>query len=480
MGRTPGVKNSDQPEGRQNLRTLDGIHQINMQRYREYVVEVEETKTRLHEVTEQLGQVNDPTRNLELRKLRVELEDKLSDLNNDVTMRDYPLLTSEIMDKYYKLSNTNVEQRYVEPKDSRSILNFFRRNKPPPEEQPVNSDNPGAGTLYNAYLALIDPENSGYATSMSKPSRVYLPPSVRTGTEYASGTGGAAKAQNKNANSRKSTVQHTSPCGRGMAISHAATLAVKSDPEAIQMLTSKINDRPTLPPVTSSSGTGNMQLKQKCQLCQAPNTILMINDGYILCPECGLTERIIIDHDKPSYKSPPKEISYFCYKRSNHLNECINQIQGKETTEIPEEVYDKILYELKKQRFTNMAKLTYTKLREILKKLNLSSYYEHIPYIMHRLNGRQNPVIDTQTEMRIHEMFAQIQEPFLRHMPPDRTNMLSYPYFMYKFFELLERDDLLPCLNLLKTREKLMEQDEIWRKICHDCGWQFIRTTVRD
>ena len=33
----------------------------------------------------------------------------------------------------------------------------------------------------------------------------------------------------------------------------------------------------------------------------------------------GQVDYIVIDSDKPSYKDPPKEISYFAYKRINHF-----------------------------------------------------------------------------------------------------------------------------------------------------------------
>jgi hypothetical protein len=58
----------------------------------------------------------------------------------------------------------------------------------------------------------------------------------------------------------------------------------------------------------------------------------------------------------------------------------------------------------------------------------------------------------------------------------DRSNFFSYPYILYKFFQLLERDEYLPELRLLKTREKLQEQDEVWKKICDELKWEFIRT----
>ena len=74
---------------------------------------------------------------------------------------------------------------------------------------------------------------------------------------------------------------------------------------------------------------------------------------------------ILIDSDKPSYKEPPKEVQYYSYKRINHFNEWLAQFQAKETTQIPQEVYDKILLELKKERITNMVDITKSKIKQI-------------------------------------------------------------------------------------------------------------------
>ena len=45
------------------------------------------------------------------------------------------------------------------------------------------------------------------------------------------------------------------------------------------------------------------------------------------------------------------------------------QFQAKESTEIPDEVYEKILLEIKKERIVKLENLTTKKLDNILKKL---------------------------------------------------------------------------------------------------------------
>ena len=86
-----------------------------------------------------------------------------------------------------------------------------------------------------------------------------------------------------------------------------------------------------------------------CPLCLG-KLILKNVDSLLICEECGYTDSIIINSEKVSYKDPPRESSYFAYKRINHFNEWLAQFQAKETTDIPEEVYKGILKELKNNR----------------------------------------------------------------------------------------------------------------------------------
>lgn len=212
---------------------------------------------------------------------------------------------------------------------------------------------------------------------------------------------------------------------------------------------------------------------EHCFSCGVERKLFM-SDGKMICPTCGDEKFILIDSDKPSYKEPPRELSYFAYKRINHLNEWLAQFQAKESTDIPQEVYDKILLELKKERMDDISQLSTQKLREILKKLKLNKYYEHVPHIINRLNGVPPPTISRETEEELRRMFKEIQMPFHKFCPKERKNFLSYSYVLHKFMQLLEMDEFLPCFMLLKSREKLHQQDQIWKKICEYLRWEFI------
>ena len=212
-----------------------------------------------------------------------------------------------------------------------------------------------------------------------------------------------------------------------------------------------------------------------CDECDKEMTF-SANEALFFCESCGKQEFVLIDSDKPSYKDPPREVTYYAYKRINHFNEWLAQFQAKESTEIPEEVFQSILEELKKERITNVESIKPAKIREILKKLKCTNFYEHVPYILNRINGKNAPVMSREVEEKLRFMFKEIQSSFVKHCPKNRSNFLSYSYVLYKFCELLELDDYLQCFPLLKNRDKLHNQDKIWKLICQDLGWEFIRS----
>ena len=209
-----------------------------------------------------------------------------------------------------------------------------------------------------------------------------------------------------------------------------------------------------------------------CPKCQIEK-VLSHSDGMYICMECGDCEIAIVDSDRPNYKDPSKDTSTYAYKRINHFNEWLNQFQAKESTEIPKDVYDSILTEVNRLRISNLASLNPDKMRKILKKLRLNKYYEHIPHIINKLNGLPPPKLSRDTERKLRRMFRDIQEPFTLYRPKGRKNFLSYSYILHKFCELLELDEFLPCFPLLKSHDKLIQQDKVWKKICNHVNWEF-------
>jgi hypothetical protein len=211
-----------------------------------------------------------------------------------------------------------------------------------------------------------------------------------------------------------------------------------------------------------------------CKYCNIGELIPVEHEGILVCNHCSKYVMYLFESEKPSYKEPPKEACFYAYKRINHFKEILAQFQAKETTQIPAEVIDNIKLQIKKERIS-LSKFTNTKAKDILKKLGYNKFYEHIPYIKDKL-GIKPPIMTQQLEEQLCNLFMEIQGPYAKYCPDDRVNFLNYYYTIYKLCELLGQTQFLCYFPLLKDREKQIEQDEIWKKICADLNWEFIPT----
>jgi hypothetical protein len=215
-----------------------------------------------------------------------------------------------------------------------------------------------------------------------------------------------------------------------------------------------------------------------CEACEGKSNVIHCHDtSELVCDGCGVVLMHLIS-DELTYKEEQEtsKIINYSYKRENHFNEWLSQFQAQESTTIPHEVVEQLRGELKKMKIKKMSEITHTKVRGLLKKLKYNKYYEHTPYITNLLNGIKPPKMPQQLEERLRMMFIQIQKPFDDNCPKDRKNFLSYSYVLYKFCQLLSEDDYLQYFPLLKSKEKLYQQDVIWKKICQDLRWEFIPT----
>jgi len=221
------------------------------------------------------------------------------------------------------------------------------------------------------------------------------------------------------------------------------------------------------------SNNADESIIHSCKYCHK-NMKFKLVESEIYCENCGFTEEVLINSEKVSYKDVPRELSYFAYKRINHFNEWLAQFQAKETTLVPISVFEDVNYELQKNINLKCGDIKYQTIRDILKSTNNNKYYEHIPLIINVITGKKAPLLILSHEEKLRNMFKEIQLPFMKHCPDNRKNFLSYSYVLHKFCELLELDNLLEYFPLLKSREKLKQQDKIWIDICKELRWQYI------
>ena len=79
-----------------------------------------------------------------------------------------------------------------------------------------------------------------------------------------------------------------------------------------------------------------------CKDCKS-KMICLQQDAIMICNTCGYQELLLVEQNRPILKQNTKDTSHFCYKRINHFREWCNQVQGKESTDIPDEIFEKLV-----------------------------------------------------------------------------------------------------------------------------------------
>jgi hypothetical protein len=210
-----------------------------------------------------------------------------------------------------------------------------------------------------------------------------------------------------------------------------------------------------------------MSIKHESLICSDCNVTFTIANSYLVCPLCGICKNTIEQANELSYKEK-QDYDYrpqFTYDKRSHLEDWLRRFQNKEARAIPQDVLDKVILEAKKERINDLNALTEEKVKRYLKKLNLNDYYDNVIGIINRLNGRPPFTLTQEIEEKIKKMFQQIQEPYEKFKPPSRKNFLSYSYTLCKFFQILNLHEFARYFPLLKSNDKLRQQDDIFKKI---------------
>ena len=213
----------------------------------------------------------------------------------------------------------------------------------------------------------------------------------------------------------------------------------------------------------------------KCIQCNLGELIVHEEDGVVMCNMCFQNTEYIMDSSKPSNKEIPNEVSYTAYIRLNHFKEILSQFQAKETTQIHKNVIEAIRQRIKKERITDLSTINNERMRDILRRLKLNKYFEHIQYIKSLL-GIRPPTMSEKLIETLCVLFIEIQEPWAIYCPETRTNFFNYTYPLYQFCVLLDQTQYLPYIPMLKDVNKQKEQDMIWKKVCAHLDWFYSPT----
>ena len=202
-------------------------------------------------------------------------------------------------------------------------------------------------------------------------------------------------------------------------------------------------------------------------------------EALLGCTQCGLTRAYVQSTASTrAYRDdgPPEfagGFSKYFYRRGNHMAGWIALVQGKESMQVSDDVYDLLVEQFRKERVIHADDITPKRVREVLNSLKLRKYYDNVAQITARLTGKPPPRLTPCQETECIAMFQSVEQVWAQHCPADRRNFLSYSYCLYKFCQLRGWDYLLTNFSLLKGRDKLQRQDAIWKKICQSLDWEY-------
>lgn len=190
--------------------------------------------------------------------------------------------------------------------------------------------------------------------------------------------------------------------------------------------------------------------------------------------DIGMVQEITFaDRSRISYR--PR----FSYEKKTHLEDWLRRFQAKERHEVSSDIIDGVIREARKERLP-LHELTEPIVKRFLKRMNRAEYYDNVIAILNRILDRPPVDLSDVVQNQIKAMFAEIQVPFMKLRGPKRKNMLSYSYILNKLFFMLGMPEHSNRFVLLKSPDKLRDQDVIWKRIClhmkakyPDSLWEF-------
>ncbi len=204
---------------------------------------------------------------------------------------------------------------------------------------------------------------------------------------------------------------------------------------------------------------------------------ISVAEAIIVCKKCGYFtnyfESAPLTYDEQCQFEQPYTVEY---KRITHFKEILSKLQANETCQVPDHIFEQLRKEFTKERITDLSQIKSLQVKQKLKKLKLNKFCKHCEQITNILSGHPAITISNEIYNKLINLFLEIQEPFTNICPKKRKNFFNYNYILYKFCELINEKILIKKFTLLKNRNKIYEQDCMWKNICKIKNWKFIKT----
>jgi ribosomal protein S27E len=242
----------------------------------------------------------------------------------------------------------------------------------------------------------------------------------------------------------------------------------------------KVNDLVITYESSTISQTISNIVYNRCEECNNEMTVFS-NRSEIVCVKCGVTTKLYgtVFEDEQFYYQEGQRTKHVSYDPSKHCRFWIERIQGRESKEIPASVIDAVKKCIKYNNIRNREDITCKEIRKYLSQTKNSKYNEHVPLIRKLITGEPLHQLTDKEVQLITIYFDKVIRVYDEIKPNKKSNVLYHPFLIYKLIEHIiatkpraelrtSKDRLYHILSYihLQSRETLIENDKIWKRIC--------------
>ena len=215
--------------------------------------------------------------------------------------------------------------------------------------------------------------------------------------------------------------------------------------------------------------------KRRHTICKDCNIEMQRDDDYLfVCGECGNTLKYFASMTSYQENNRINVSQRYVYDKRVHFGDSIKKYQAKQNTTISDKVYRDIYKKIENHDIP-IDRLTKDHIYEFLKLTGHSDHYEDITLIYCEITKTPPPDI-SHLEQELFRLFDEIDPVYERVKPEGRMNFLNGQFVLFKCLQKLK----YPCREedfyILKTRDKMLEHDQIWKRICNELSWTYIAT----
>jgi hypothetical protein len=221
-----------------------------------------------------------------------------------------------------------------------------------------------------------------------------------------------------------------------------------------------------------------------CPDCDKEMKMLPIS-SEIVCTECGNSSILsgTVFEDEQFYYQEGQRTKHGSYEPTKHCRFWIERIQARESKTIPDTVINAVKKCIRHNNIKNIEELTCEEIRKYLRQTKYTTYNEHVPLIRKIITGITPPQLTDEEIQLIILIFSKAIKIYEEFKPSDKTNVMYHPYFIYKIIEHIlnplkmkrRKNAILSCIHL-QSRETLIENDNVWEKMCQYLNVTYIPT----